>query len=314
MENIWIIGAGSIAIEYAKVLNSLKCDYKVIGRGEESAKLFEQVIGKSVIRGGLANYLLTLPTLPQYVIVAVDVTGLKDTAIMLMNYGVKCVLLEKPGFCQPEELDDVIRITSETSSKVYLAYNRRFYSSVLSAEKIVKEDGGIKSFSFEFTEWGHVIEKLNHNSMALKNWFYANSTHVVDLAFFFGGIPKQLASYTAGELTWHKPAIFAGAGITEKDALFSYQANWNAPGRWAVELLTDKHRLYLKPMEALQIQEKGSVAIELVQVDNHLDVEFKPGFYLQTKAFIEGDYSRFCTIEEQQRRINSIYKLIVGHE
>ena len=108
MENIWIIGAGSIAIEYAKVLNSLKCDYKVIGRGEESANLFEQVIGKFVIRGGLANYLLTLPALPKCVIVAVDVTELKNTAITLMRYGVKCILLEKPGFCQPEELNDLI--------------------------------------------------------------------------------------------------------------------------------------------------------------------------------------------------------------
>ena len=101
---------------------------------------------------------------------------------------------------------------------------------------------------------------------------------------------------------------FSGAGITNKGALFSYQANWNAPGRWVVEVLTTKHRLYFKPMETLQIQEKGSVAIKPVEIDNQLDIDFKPGFYLQTKAFVEGDYGRFCMVEEHVKHVNAIYK------
>ena len=35
------------------------------------------------------------------------------------------------------------------------------------------------------------------------------------------------------------------------------------------------------------------------------------GFYLQTKAFVEGDYGRFCTVEKQMKHINTIYKKIV---
>ena len=64
-------------------------------------------------------------------------------------------------------------------------------------------------------------------------------------------------------------------------------------------------------METLQIQEKGSVAIKPVEIDNQLDIDFKPGFYLQTKAFVEGDYGRFCMVEEHVKHVNATYKKIV---
>ena len=38
-------------------------------------------------------------------------------------------------------------------------------------------------------------------------------------------------------------ALVAGAGVTENGALFSYHANWEAPGRWSVEIMTKKRRL-----------------------------------------------------------------------
>ena len=43
----WLIGAGYMAQEYAKVLNILVSDYDVIGRGEKSAKEFESKITMS---------------------------------------------------------------------------------------------------------------------------------------------------------------------------------------------------------------------------------------------------------------------------
>ena len=286
---IWIIGTGTIALEYAKILNQLGHEFIAVGRSGKNADEFIEAGAKEVVSGGLNNYL----------------------AVSLLNFGIKDILVEKPGFCRPEEITPVVQLAQAKNAHVLLAYNRRFYSSVLAAEKIIKEDGGITSFNFEFTEWGHVIETLDYSHNIFDNWFFANSSHVVDLAFFLGGEPQEISCFSAGELSWHKPAVFSGAGITNKGALFSYQANWNAPGRWVVEVLTTKHRLYFKPMETLQIQEKGSVAIKPVEIDNQLDIDFKPGFYLQTKAFVEGDYGRFCTVEKQMKHINTIYKKIV---
>ena len=53
-------------------------------------------------------------------------------------------------------------------------------------------------------------------------------------------------------------------------------------------------------MEILQVQKKGSVKINPVKnIDYDLDERFKPGLFLQTKAFLNGDYANFCSLEEQ---------------
>lgn len=312
MANIWIIGAGTIAQEYTKVLKALNKDFVTIGRGHEKAQTYFEATGVKAVEGGLDTYIETKPAIADYAIVAVNVNCLASTTISLMKYGVKNIFCEKPGFNAPFELEEVVKTAKETGAKVFYAYNRRFYASVLKAEEIIKEDGGLTSMNFEFTEWGHVIANTPHPLEVKKNWMTANSSHVIDLAFFEGGNPIQMNSFSSGELSWHKPSNFAGAGITEKGVLFNYQANWDAPGRWAVELLTSQHRIYLKPMEQLQLQDKGSVKVYPVEIDDHLDKEFKPGFYLETKAFLEGDTARLCSIEQQNSHVSKIYNKILG--
>lgn len=312
MANIWIIGAGGIAIEYTKVLKALNRNFVTIGRGRDKAQLYYETTGIKPIEGGLDAYIQTTPEVAEYAIVAVNVNCLALTTISLMKYGVKNIFCEKPGFNEPSELNNVVSVAKETGAKVYFAYNRRFFASVLKAEEIIKEDGGMTSMNFEFTEWGFDIEKTNHPAEVKKNWMTANSSHVIDLAFFMGGDPAKMASYTTGELSWHKPSCFVGAGVTSKGVLFNYQANWNAPGRWAVEIQTPLHRIYLKPMEQLQLQDKGSVKVYPVEIDDHLDKEFKPGLYLETKAFLEDNTSRLCTLEQQYEHVKSIYSIILG--
>lgn len=314
MSNIWIVGAGGIGIEYAKVLSALGKEFVTIGRGKDSAQTFRNITGKDVVEGGLDKYLQTSPSIAEYAIVAVNVQYLASTTIALMRYGVKKIFCEKPGFNDPSELEEVFNISKETGAKVYYAYNRRFFSSVLKAEDIIREDGGMTSMNFEFTEWGHVIENTEHPIEVKRNWMTANSSHVIDLAFFLGGEPVQMSSFTAGELNWHKPSCFVGAGITTKGVLFNYQANWDAPGRWAVEIQTPLHRIYLKPMEQLQLQDKGSVKVYPMEIDDQLDKDYKPGFYLETKAFLEGETDRLCSIQNQMFYVQNVYKKILGHE
>ena len=56
-KRIWIIGAGGIAIEYAKVLKALGKEFIVIGRGEDSGRKFKEATGIEPILGGLDNIL-----------------------------------------------------------------------------------------------------------------------------------------------------------------------------------------------------------------------------------------------------------------
>lgn len=299
--NVLIVGAGNIAKEYCKVIKDMGISPIVIGRGQESAKKFEEEMDVKVIAGGLTSGIKLLSERPTHAIVAVNIDQLFETTKLLIEEGVKNILVEKPAGMDKEQIHMLSNMADEMHCTVYVAYNRRYFASTEKALAIIKEDGGVTSFNFEFTEWGHVIKETPHPVDVKEVWFLANSTHVVDLAFFLGGFPKKISSYIKGSLDWHKcGCVYAGAGVSDRDALFTYQANWAAPGRWGIEILTSCHRLFFRPMEELSIQNIGSVAINKVEIDDSLDKKYKPGFFKQTEAFIKRlDDGKRITIQEQ---------------
>jgi predicted dehydrogenase len=309
---IWLIGASQMAVDYAAVLKSLNADFLVIGRSAGSAANFEEKTSVKPLIGGLDSFLVTNPQQPYAVIIAVGIEELKSVTSSVILYGAKHILIEKPGGLNLNEIKEIDRLAKTYLAKVFIGYNRRFFSSVIKSKEIIEEDGGVLSFNFEFTEWGHVIDGLSVKSSVKSAWFLSNSSHVIDLAFYLGGQPTKLTSYTAGECDWHKPTIFSGAGVTEKGALFSYIANWQSPGRWGVEVVTAKHRLIFRPMEMLQIQIIGSVQTEFVEIDDDLDKKYKPGLYLQTTDFLEGTETNLCTISEQLNAVRNHYSIICG--
>jgi len=310
---IWIIGAGQMAVDYANVLSDLAIDYLVIGRGEERAVKFKTETGADVIGGGLDDFLKTKPAVPDKAIVAVNIASLSDVTNKLLKYGVGDILLEKPGVGNPDEIRDLVSNTKSSNANVVLAYNRRFYASVLKAKEIIMQDGGVTSFNFEFTEWSHEIGALKKTKTEHNHWLLGNSSHIIDTAFYLGGKPVQMNCFVKGQdkLEWHPASsIYSGAGETDSGALFSYQANWIAPGRWVIEMLTRKHRLLFKPIEQLQIQGLGSVEVKSVEgVDYALDERFKPGLHKQTSVFLKGDFSEFCNIFDQRENLQHYVKI-----
>jgi len=308
---IWLIGSGPMGIAYANVLMAQKIEFLTIGRSESSAHSFQEKVGHTVISGGLNQFLASNPEPPSKAIVAVSVEQLAKTTTALIEYGVNNILVEKPGGLNKKEIEKIAELSSKKMADVFVAYNRRFYSSVLKAKSIIHDDGGVTSFNFEFTEWGHIINSIKKAPNVKENWFFANSTHVVDLAFFLGGTPKEISCYTSGSLPWHtRAAAFTGAGQTGSGALFSYQANWSAPGRWALEVSTTHHRLYFSPLEELRIQKTGSVSVEEVEIDDELDKKFKPGLYRQVESFISNN-NELYTIQEQAMAMRQ-YQSILG--
>lgn len=310
--SIWLIGAGPMAQDYATVFETLQQPFAVIGRSESSALAFEKKTGHSVTRGGL-DCALRKSEVPDMAIVAVGVEQLASTTEALIRAGTKRILLEKPGGLNLAEIDSLDQCAVEYGADVSIAYNRRFYSSVEQARQFIDEDGGVLSAQFEFTEWSHVIAPLQKASGVKAHWVLGNSSHVIDLAFHLIGMPADWRCWYDGSIDWHpSSARFAGAGVTEKGVMFSYLSDWQAPGRWGLEIMTKKRRLILRPMEQLQVTELGSVAVEPVEAMNTLDKDFKPGLYRQTKAFLAGDDALFCTLSEQVRNVR-IYSQMAGY-
>jgi predicted dehydrogenase len=315
VKKVLLAGAGNMAAEYVKVLDALGAETFIVGNRQESVDAFNEKTGKHAVSGGVAQFLNANKNLFEFAIVAVNASKLSEVTKQLINANVKNILVEKPGGLKKSDFDELLKLAEDRNANVYIAYNRRFYASVAETKKIIDEDGGLLSFNFEFTEWAHVIEKLSHPDEVMQRFFLCNSTHAVDLAFYLGGFPKELKCQRSGGIAWHKAgSVYSGCGVTECDIPFVYQANWEAPGRWSVELLTKQHRLYLRPMEKLQIQNKGSVAIDFCDIDDKIDTDFKAGLYAQTKAFLTGDGAeRLCTLRQQRKHMD-VYAQISGED
>ncbi len=313
-KNVVLFGAGPMAIAYTKVLKQLNANFSVIGRSEEGTKKFQEQTGITATPNGVPGWLERGNTKADYGIIAVSFECLANTAIELMDAGIRKLLLEKPAGLTAQEIKSICEKAKETGTHIFVGYNRRFYSSVLKAQEMIKEDGGVESFNFEFTEWSDHIKNHIKNSYVLENWFLANSSHIVDLAFYLGGEPKKFNAYAGGGNDWHPTAtIFSGAGVTHSGALFSYQANWDAPGRWSVEILTRKHRYIFRPLEKLRVQKLNSIHTEDIDIDNQLDVDFKPGICRQTKAFlIEDTNPALLDIHEHYENVTAYYEKIVS--
>lgn len=311
--NIWLVGAGKMAQDYAAVMSAMQYDYTVVGRGCAACKRF-QTNGKiEVISGGVQELLLSRHA-PQTAVVAVGVEQIADVVNSLIVAGTKDILVEKPAGLTYTQNLDLLESAEKNNVNLLVAYNRRFLSSVIEAERMIEEDGGVLSAHFEFTEWSHVILGLSHSDAIKHRWLIANSSHVIDLAFYLCGRPRKWSQYQSGSLNWHPAgARFMGAGVTNRDVMFSYFADWEGPGRWGLELITAKRRLILKPVEKLAVIQLGSVEKKDIAIQDALDTKYKPGLYRQTKAFLDGDYKKFCLIKDQFENIK-YYSMIAGYE
>tara|TARA_B110000027_G_scaffold67539_1_gene72220 strand:- start:8600 stop:9541 length:942 start_codon:yes stop_codon:yes gene_type:complete len=312
MQTILLIGTGPMAIEYSKVLQAMAKKFIVVGRGSESAKLFKQKTGITPVIGGLDLYLkdkkLNKNTIA---IIATGTETLMSLMQQLLKSGVEKILVEKPAAISIDELLENEQYIKPYENSIFVAYNRRFYASVIEAKKLIKEDGGLLSMHFEFTEWAHKLENLVKADGVKKNWFFANSSHVVDLAFFIAGKPKILKAFSKpGKLDWHDKTNFVGAGETDKGVLFSYISNWESAGRWGIELLTQNRRIYLKPMENIHLQQKGSISIIEHKIDFSLDQKFKPGLFSQVEEFISEINKSLPSIKEHIHNTKTIYSSI----
>ena len=145
-KHIWLIGAGQMAVDYYQVIKDQKIKCAVIGRGELSARSFAKKTGFKPFVGGLNYFLKDKPNTCSHAIVAVGVEELLKTTKKLLKYGIKNILVEKPAGINKKEIEELSKITKKNNAKVFVAYNRRYFTSVIKAREIIEKDGKVISF------------------------------------------------------------------------------------------------------------------------------------------------------------------------
>lgn len=313
---VLIVGSGGMAFEYIKVLSSLGKDVVVVGRGTHNVENLKAAFpAYEYHSGGLEKYLMNSVDLPEFAINCANIEFLGEISCQLLLHGVKYLLIEKPGDLTDLGLTKIGDLAQKNGAKALIAYNRRAYTSVRQLIGEAEKDGGISSVHFEFTEWAHTFGPDTHSEKALRSWVLSNSSHVIDTVFYLIGDPCSISSNVLGQnkIKWHPAgAVFCGSGISVNDIPFSYHANWTAPGRWAIEVMTEHRRLYLKPMEKLAEQKHGSIDVNEIQLHDTLDEDFKPGLHRQTQDFLERNFQNLLSVQHQLATMKH-YRKIAGY-
>lgn len=288
-----VVGAGEMGRAHVKAVSALLPGRVAAWAPSERNRRLVEEAGAVFFAGGSLEDSVAVFS-PSHAIVAAPVEDLSLLVQRLLDAGVREVLVEKPAVLDVRSGRRLQEHAVEKGARVVVGYNRRFYASVRTALAMLAQAGeSVTSIWFEFTEWAHVIAGLtNQSPLTKERWLLANSMHVIDTALLPAGLPaKNEAIFVhGGSLDWHPTAaVFAGAGRAGNGTPFACCANWDAPGRWGVEWLTPSTRYIFRPMEKLQVMRRGSVAVEEVHLLDDFDQLFKPGVFLQDRAFLTGD-------------------------
>ena len=309
---VLLVGAGQMAINYSKVLAACGISPMVFGRGQTSAARFAEATGLHPTTGPLDAQIASVGTaLPSIAVVTVNARHLAEVSRTLIQQGVQRLLVEKPAALDLSEADHLLADTITCGAEVYVAYNRRFLASVMAAQDIIAADGGALSVKFDFSEPARRIATLGKPERELTTWLYGNSTHVLDLAFHLAGTPARLSGdMSGGSAIDPKTGIFVGHGLVRNGCHVTWHANWVAPGRWGVEVLTREHRLILQPLEKLRKQTHAGFAEIEHPIDDADDLAFKPGLLKQTRAFLTGEAREKLLPLDEHVRLMRAYEAI----
>jgi|688.fasta_scaffold603721_1 hypothetical protein len=306
---ILLVGTGQMSINYAKVLCALNKDFIVLGRNTLSAKKFRDLFPNVP----MITELKELKKINcEFAIIAIDILHLLTYAKKMVELGIRNILIEKPGSIFLSELKDFECITMDFDINIRIAYNRRFYRSVQECKKQVQLDNNIVNVNFEFNEKLSEIDNLPIDDKIKQKWMIANSSHVFDTVNFICGDINASTQYASHQTFLHPSGTtFVGCGKLINGGLYSYSSNWGIGGRWKIEIVTNKNRYLLHPLERLKIYNVDKLVFEDLLNENEyeLDNKYKPGLFKQVEKFINYDLQDFSSISDQIKLLKKMSEI-----
>jgi len=227
-----IIGTGIIAEEYIKCLIEFNYNFEIVGNSDKKSNYILNKYNKICYTGGIEEF--NFDKKYENIIIATPVVLLFNHLKICIKEckDLKNIFVEKPGCLYTYQIKEIINIKKNIN--IFVAYNRRFYSSVIKGKEIINNDP-IKELKLTIDEYNmKEIAKL-YTSELMKNYFTIMTTHVVDMAFFLIGIPNTFNVLNIdgyGELEYHtRGCFFNGNGITKNNVKFEYNGDWSKSGK-----------------------------------------------------------------------------------
>jgi predicted dehydrogenase len=275
---IAFIGTGYMANEYAKVLTEeFKKETQLVGAINRSSKNIIKFIKRYKIQRHFTSLKQMMElSKPDIVIVCVNELSTYKTLKILSNYKCKS-LVEKPIGINFDESKKILKLKKNKNFTPIICLNRRHYSSILNAQKIISKDKSVRIIKIFDQENALIAKKSGKPTKVVKNWMYANSIHMIDLAYLFArGEIKKIKRLNKTNIL--KEGIVSTIIYFDSGDIVYYNCIWNRPAPWSVQISTKDYFVQLKPIEKLSYlfkNKKNWISIKNSNFDN----KYKPGIY-----------------------------------
>jgi predicted dehydrogenase len=309
MFKIAIIGAGYMAKEHIRAFSDIG---SVVVSG-----IFSRTKSRSL---ALANEFnidgvfdsieeLYVNTKADMVIISVPELSTKEVCEVAFMFPWAC-LIEKPVGYNLENAESIYKLSEIQKAKVFVALNRRHYSSTRLIQKDLKNQIEPRVVHVNDQENPQVALEGGTPKLVVDYWMYANSIHIIDFfSLFCRGELLDIENINKWEVD--DPFYVLSKLKYSSGDIGIYEAVWNGPGPWIVSVTTPKKRWELRPLEKLSVLEYKSRKPLFVE-PHQWDTEFKPGLRLQAEEslkMLRGEVHQLPSIYDALKTMRLIYKI-----
>lgn len=296
---IVLVGAGYMASQHAKAFSGLP-GVSLIGITSRTRTRAEQLAagypGMQVFDTIEEMYRQTKADL---VIVTVKEMSMSRVATECFSHP-WAVLLEKPAGYNLANARLILEAARKHGSRVWVALNRRAYSSTRQALARLESVEGPR-FIRVLDQQDQVAARDIYKEPpdVVRNYMYANSIHLVDYFRVFG---RGEVIRVTPICPWTPQApwmVLAKVEFSSGD-IGVYEGVWNGPGPWAVTVVTSAERLEMRPLEQASVQLRGERKVSQLEIAPE-DGEYKPGLRRQAINMLDalkGSSSPMPTLED----------------
>lgn len=285
--NLLIIGAGKIAEKHLELLKDqfdLSSSY-IFSRRHNSSRRLSKKFYLNHLERSLLSFIEKNKFQLNGIFILTSADQIYKITKKIISFKIP-LFIEKPPGLNYNELIKLISLSKKYKTSNLVGYNRRYYSIVQQVKKKLKKEK-IVSVNLEINERMWILKKKVQNKKILSKWIYANTSHAINLLIFLLGNPKLVKNITAKNKT---NSVFK---MNNSYSLLKFNSNilvslnilWNAPGGWLLKIFCKDNTYTFNPLEKCEIINR-KFQKKIVEPRKYDEI-YKPGFYLQSKKFIE---------------------------
>lgn len=312
IKKIALIGSGYMGQEYAKAIS------------HSPALTLSGVMSKTFDRANNLSNTYSVPvtaktidelyekTQADAVIVAVPELAAKEIILEVFKYPWVSLIEKPPGYL-PRISEELLTESERLSRTAYVALNRRFYGSTITALRLLENSNGQRSLIIQDQEDQNMALAIGQPKEVVDAWMYANSIHLIDYVNIFcrGTIEEVI---NVQPFFPYNPCLVESVIKFSSGDTATYLGLWQRPGPWGLQISTEQARYEMRPLEQLGIQNKGERHITNSPQDEW-DKECKPGIRALVEELgkaLRGEENRLPTLGDGVALMQLIQRIFPG--